>query len=228
MAENIKILKIMGEAQIDKRAEIIEEIKNIKGVLDCIFGDFEGEVLLKYAIDEWSSDYDVLVKIMNFLSDNYGLDSEIFDTSTEEPEEEFFVYEKEEEEEHEHENHCDCHNHDKDNHGSACGCDHDHDEKDIKTKIIELGVSVIFLIVGIILNSISATKDFAKYLFVLSYASAGYEILFDGLTKIVKGKIFNENLLMSIASLSAIAVGHTIEAVAIMALFTIGELFEQC
>ena len=56
---------------------------------------------------------------------------------------------------------------------------------------------------------------------------AGYEVIFEAISKIAKKKIFNEDLLMSLASFSAIAIGHTVEAAAIMILFTIGELFED-
>ena len=62
MADNIKILKLIGEVPCDKVDEITSSIKNIKGVLDCIIDTSSGKNLLKYAIDEWSSDYDVMVK----------------------------------------------------------------------------------------------------------------------------------------------------------------------
>ncbi len=224
MAENIKILKIIGEVQVEKRTEIIEDIKSIKGVLDCIIEDVNDSVLLKYAINEWASDYDVLVKAMDVLSDNYGLDSEMYDDSVEESEDEFIIInETQEEVENEHDHDCtDCHKH------GSCGChDHEHVEHDIKTKLIELGVSALFLVVGVILSLFDKTKDFSKYLFVLSYAAAGYEILFEGLVKAFKGKVFNENMLMSIASLSAIMLGEFVESAGIMLLFSIGEIFEH-
>ncbi len=227
MAENIKILKIIGELSSVKHAEIISDVKEIKGVLDCIITEENGNVLLKYAIDQWSSDYDILVKTMDVLMDNYGLDSEIYDENLENGnDEEYFVYEddkfEEESCEYDHDN-CSSHNHE----NCSCSHDHEHEDHDVKSKLIELGVSVLFLIVGIILNAIPSTKDFSKYLFVLSYAAAGYEILFDGLVKIFKGKVFNENLLMSIASLSAIILGEFVESAGIMILFSIGELFEH-
>jgi Cd2+/Zn2+-exporting ATPase len=238
MTENIKILKIIGEIKEENRLEIIEDVKSIKGVLDCIIVEENGETLLKYAIDKWSSDYDILVAIMNGLADNYDLESEMYDTAIED-EEDYIIVDKTEEntdfdndyEEENHSCHCDNHNHgscgcDHHEHGS-CGCGHEHSAQEIKTKIIELGVSVLLLIVGVILNAIPTTEEFAKYLFVLSYAAAGYEILFDGLVNIFKGKVFNENLLMSLASLSAIILGEFVESAGIMILFSIGELFEH-
>ena len=83
MTENIKILKIIGEIKEENRLEIIEDVKSIKGVLDCIIVEENGETLLKYAIDKWSSDYDILVTIMNGLADNYDLESEMYDTAIE-------------------------------------------------------------------------------------------------------------------------------------------------
>ncbi len=220
MAENIKILKIIGEVSQENSSKIIEDVKSISGVLDCVIEELDGLAILKYAIDEWSSDYDILVKIMNLLTDNYDLDSEMYDIAEESDEEEYIIIDESDENESYEED---------DESTSHCqGChEHGNEKNERKFKLIELGVSVLFLIVGLILNSIDKTKDFSKYLFVLSYAAAGYEILFDGFVKVVKGKIFNENLLMSIASLSAIVLGQFVESAGIMLLFSLGELFEH-
>lgn len=217
MDVSIKILKLInvGDANFE---EITNEVKSIKGVLDCVIENENSNVLLKYGIDEWSSDYDILVKIMDVLTDKFSIDSEMYDGET--SEDEYIIIESDNEDESVYENE---HNH---TDGHSC-CEHEHEETNIKSKIIELSVSVVILIAGIILSSFSKTEIVSRYFFVVAYAIAGYEILFEGIIKIFKGKVFSEDLLMSVASISAILLGEFIEAAGIMILFSLGELFEH-
>ncbi len=217
MDVSIKILKLInvGDANFE---EITNEVKSIKGVLDCVIENENSNVLLKYGIDEWSSDYDILVKIMDVLTDKFSIDSEMYDGET--SEDEYIIIESDNEDESVYENE---HNH---TDGRSC-CEHEHEETNIKSKIIELSLSVVILIAGIILSSFSKTEMVSRYFFVVAYAIAGYEILFEGIIKIFKGKVFSEDLLMSVASISAILLGEFIEAAGIMILFSLGELFEH-
>ncbi len=217
MQENIKILKLITENDI-KTQEIINEVKNIKGVLDCVIDSNDSDVLLKYAIDEWSSDYDILVKIMNILADEFSIESEMYTAN--ENEEEYILLEDEnivfEEDVH-----------DSDSNEKHTCCSHEHSDSNKKVKIIELSASILLLITGIILSSIATTELISRYFFVIAYAVAGYEILFEGIIKIFKGKVFSEEFLMSIASISAILLGEFVESAGIMILFSLGELFEH-
>lgn len=217
MDVSIKILKLInvGDANFE---EITNEVKSIKGVLDCVIENENSNVLLKYGIDEWSSDYDILVKIMDVLTDKFSIDSEMYDGET--SEDEYIIIESDNEDESVYENE---HNH---TDGHSC-CEHEHEETNIKSKIIELSLSVVILIAGIILSSFSKTEMVSRYFFVVAYAIAGYEILFEGIIKIFKGKVFSEDLLMNVASISAILLGEFIEAAGIMILFSLGELFEH-
>ena len=64
-------------------------------------------------------------------------------------------------------------------------------------------------------------------LYVASYVIAGYDIVFGAIKSLFRGNVFNENLLMSIASIGAFCVGEFSEGTAVMILFQIGEAFQD-
>jgi len=63
--------------------------------------------------------------------------------------------------------------------------------------------------------------------FLASYLILGWEILWKAVKNIVKGHVFDENFLMSIATLGAFIIGEYPEAVGVMLFFRIGEFFEE-
>ena len=64
-------------------------------------------------------------------------------------------------------------------------------------------------------------------IFVISYLIVGFEILKKAIRNIVRGKVFDENFLMSVATIGAFAIGEYPEAVAVMLFYQIGELFQS-
>ena len=64
-------------------------------------------------------------------------------------------------------------------------------------------------------------------LYVVSYLCVGLEIILKSLHNIRKGEIFDENLLMTIATIGAFAIGKYAEAIAVMLLYQIGEMFQD-
>ena len=66
---------------------------------------------------------------------------------------------------------------------------------------------------------------FAVYL--AAYLVIGYQVLRKALNNIKRGKIFDENFLMAVASVGAFVIGEYPEAVAVMLFYQIGELFED-
>lgn len=64
-------------------------------------------------------------------------------------------------------------------------------------------------------------------LYVVSYLCVGLEIILKSLRNIRKGEIFDENLLMTIATIGAFAIGKYAEAIAVMLLYQIGEMFQD-
>lgn len=64
-------------------------------------------------------------------------------------------------------------------------------------------------------------------LLILAYILVGYEIIYKAFRNILKGKIFDENFLMTIATLGAFAIGEYKEAVAVMLFYQVGEWFQN-
>lgn len=62
--------------------------------------------------------------------------------------------------------------------------------------------------------------------YLVPYLIAGYDILLGAVHGIVSGQVFDENFLMAAATVGAMAVGETTEAVAVMVFYQIGELFQ--
>ena len=68
---------------------------------------------------------------------------------------------------------------------------------------------------------------FDLLIFIPAYAVAGYDVLIDAVRNIADGEIFGENLLMSVASVGAMAIGEYPEAVFVMLFYKVGSLFES-
>lgn len=66
-----------------------------------------------------------------------------------------------------------------------------------------------------------------KLLFILAYLIAGGDVLFRAAKNVVKGKVFDENFLMSVATLGALAIKEFPEAVMVMVLYQTGEYFQH-
>ena len=86
----------------------------------------------------------------------------------------------------------------------------------INEDLIRIIISIVFLVLGMISNE-------NIYLFVISYVFISKEVYFNAFKNIREGKIFDENLLMIIATLGAFYIGEYPEAVLVMLLFSIGE-----
>ena len=71
---------------------------------------------------------------------------------------------------------------------------------------------------------VSGTLRFA--LFAASYLIAGYDVLLRAARNIARGQIFDENFLMTVASLSAMALGEYAEGAAVMLFYQLGEAFQ--
>ncbi len=64
-------------------------------------------------------------------------------------------------------------------------------------------------------------------LFLIPYAVVGADILWAAARTIIRGQIFDENLLMALASIGAFCIGEYPEAVAVMLFYQVGELFQD-
>lgn len=139
----------------------------------------------------------------------------------------------EEKQKHNHSECCDCkHEH---HHGDGCGCGHDHAHEELNKKdfIFKVATGGILLVIGYILNELTekGVIDIPSFVYLLcfglSYLIVGFSIIKEAVEGIIHGDIFNENVLMGIASIGAFAVGEYTEGCAVMFLFTIGEFLQS-
>ena len=88
------------------------------------------------------------------------------------------------------------------------------------------------IIIAVILFIIALVVPFAnewinKAIFIVSYLIVGLEVIKEALEHLFKGKLFDENFLMAIATIGAFGVGEFPEAVSVMLFYQIGELFQN-
>ena len=97
--------------------------------------------------------------------------------------------------------------------------------KKMKKKLIRIIISFILLVIAFILKLDNAIIN--DILFIISYLIVGYDIILKALRNITIGKVFDENFLMTIATIGAFFIGEFPEAVAVMLFYQVGELFQS-
>ena len=97
--------------------------------------------------------------------------------------------------------------------------------KKMKKKLIRIIISFILLVLAFILKLDNVIIN--NILFIISYLIVGYDIILKALRNITRGKVFDENFLMSVATIGAFAIGEFPEAVAVMLFYQVGELFQS-
>ena len=94
-------------------------------------------------------------------------------------------------------------------------------------------ISLFLLIFGFVLSYFNFNELYSKAAFLIAFILCGYSVVFAGLKSLANifkgrfGKIFDENVLMSIACFGAFALGEWAEAAAIMVFYMIGEYFND-
>lgn len=97
-------------------------------------------------------------------------------------------------------------------------------EESSKGKIIQIGVAIAALALLAIFTPPMPWKLIA---YLILYLWIGYDVLKTAITNIFHGAIFDENFLMAIATVGAIAIGEYPEAVAVMLFYQVGEFFQD-
>lgn len=152
-----------------------------------------------------------------------------------------------EEHHHEHGESCGCgeHHHDHD-HGEECGCgghhhEHEHEHEEIKPKKVEkpkekkeINKDLIKIIIGVFVYAfgiyemaVGNTGTFGVVVFLAAYILIGGDVLLKAAKNLFRGQVMDENFLMSIATIGAIAIGEHSEAVGVMLFYKIGEYLQQ-
>jgi Cd2+/Zn2+-exporting ATPase len=98
----------------------------------------------------------------------------------------------------------------------------------LKDEIIPIVISSVLFLIGTIFEGSLHPSPFAEYaVFLSAYLIAGWKILLKAGRNITKKEIFDENLLLSIATMGAIAIHEMPEAVGVMLFFRVGEFLQD-
>ena len=101
--------------------------------------------------------------------------------------------------------------------------DHDHGTKNLKTIVLKLiGGAVI----GTAAYFIPDNGLLKFIMFFAAYLLVGGDVVLKALKNIVRGQLFDENFLMTIATVGAFVIQQYPEALAVMLFYQIGELFQ--
>ena len=129
---------------------------------------------------------------------------------------------------HEHEG-CECHEHE------GCGCyHHHHHEGSQRAKLATIIVAALLLVVAVVIEKRCSLPTWQLLLvYLVPYLLVGFETLKEAAEGLLHGEPLNENFLMTVATIGALAIGFMPgaetqfpEAVFVMLFFQVGELFE--
>jgi Zn2+/Cd2+-exporting ATPase len=136
-------------------------------------------------------------------------------------------YEEEHHEAYEHSDEpSDGESHDEDDHEHR----HGHGEFDLKREGILVGTVIALFVLGSVFETPLHNTPFSigEYLvFIPAYWLSGWTVLSSAGRNILRGQVFDENFLMTIATVGAIAIHKLPEAVGVMLFFKVGELFQE-
>lgn len=95
----------------------------------------------------------------------------------------------------------------------------------MKKKKIKIILALILFLFAMIVKF--ENEGINNAIFIVSYIIVGAEIVKKAIKNIFRGKVFDENFLMTVATLGAFGIGEFPEAVAVMLFYQVGELFQS-
>lgn len=96
-----------------------------------------------------------------------------------------------------------------------------------RKEILVIAIGAVLFAAGIICDNLGMRSLYSTLGFVVAYVLLGREIVWSALKNLTKGHVFDENFLMSVATLAAFAIGDFAEAVGVMLFYRVGEVFED-
>lgn len=97
-----------------------------------------------------------------------------------------------------------------------------------KKVLIRIIISSVLLVALMITSKLVQLNKWVEFvLFLVPYLIIGYDILKKAIKGIAKGRVFDENFLMAVATIGAVALGDFAEGAAVMLFYQIGELFQS-
>lgn len=95
----------------------------------------------------------------------------------------------------------------------------------MKKRAIKIIIAFILFILALVIPFENIWIN--RGIYIISYVIAGYDIVLKAIRNIFRGKVFDENFLMALATIGAFAIGEFPEAVAVMLFYQVGELFQS-
>ena len=95
----------------------------------------------------------------------------------------------------------------------------------MKKKGIKIIIALILFCIALIVKFNNEWIN--NIIYIISYIIVGFEIVKKAVRNIFRGKVFDENFLMTVATIGAFCIGEFPEAVAVMLFYQIGELFQS-
>lgn len=92
-------------------------------------------------------------------------------------------------------------------------------------QLIRIILSLFLVIISFLIKF--DNQIYNNVLFIISYLIVGYDIVLKAIRNIIKGKVFDENFLMTIATIGAFCIKEFPEACAVMLFYQVGELFQD-
>ena len=92
-------------------------------------------------------------------------------------------------------------------------------------ELVRILVSLCLFAAGFIVKSTNESVSAA--LFLCAYVLCGYDVILTAIRNIAKGRVFDENFLMTIASIGAIVLSEYAEGAAVMIFYQVGEWFQR-
>ncbi|MEL7609666.1 MAG: heavy metal translocating P-type ATPase [Bacillota bacterium] len=96
--------------------------------------------------------------------------------------------------------------------------------KKFRVDLYRILIAAAVFLAAILIDTVGPVK---LALFLIPYAIAGYDVLLRALRNIARGRVFDENFLMALATVGAFSIGEYPEGVAVMLFYQVGELFQS-
>ncbi len=109
-------------------------------------------------------------------------------------------------------------------HGHTHGHDHghDHEHEEFNVAVLKVVISTILFII-----SFFVTGQLQVIIRIVAYLIVSYSVIIKAVKNLLRGNLFDEFFLMSLATIAAISIGELVEAIAVMLFYSIGEIFQE-
>ncbi len=104
------------------------------------------------------------------------------------------------------------------NHGHS----HDHEHDDLNVAILKVVISTLLFIISFFVDG-----QLQIIIRMIAYIIVSYSVIIKAVKNLLRGNLFDEFFLMSLATIAAISIGELVEAIAVMLFYSIGEIFQE-